>query len=160
MPIQIEKATTEDVDRILNLIRELAEYERAPDKAVASREDLLRDGFRSNPMFHCVLGKFNGRVEGFALYFFTWSTWTGRPTLYLEDLYVRESARGHGLGFALLKKLAAEAVEAGCARMEWAVLDWNQPARDFYHRIGAFHKEDWLPYRIEGEALLTLAESK
>ncbi len=155
----IRSAKKEDVPTILKLIKELAEYEKEPHAVKTNHEDLLRDGFSETPLFQCLIGEVNREAVGFALYFFTWSTWEGRPTLYLEDLYVRESKRGTGLGFSMFKKLAEIAVEKNCSRFEWAVLDWNQSARDFYHKLGAFHKNDWLPYRLEGSSLLNLAKS-
>lgn len=157
LDISICAAEPSECDEILKLIHELALYEKAPDEVQTTREDLLRDGFSENPLFRCFLGRIDQKIEGFALFFLTWSTWKGRPTLYLEDLYVRESARGKGLGLALLRRLAAEAVALQCARMEWAVLDWNRPAIDFYESLGAFHKKDWLPFRIEGRSLSELA---
>lgn len=157
--LTIRPSTKKDVPLILQLIHDLAVYEREPDAVKASEADLLRDGFGENPTFQCLMGDIDGHVQGFALYFFTWSTWEGRPTLYLEDLFVRPEARGAGLGFQLFQSLATIAVEKNCARFEWAVLDWNQLARDFYHRLGAQHKQGWLPYRIEGAALTALASA-
>lgn len=156
--IHIRPAKTEDTTAILQLIRDLAVYEKEPDAVKTTEEDLLRDGFGENPIFKSLIGEIDGQIQGFALYFFTWSTWEGRPTLYLEDLFVRPEARSKGLGFQLFQKLAQIAVDKKCARFEWAVLDWNQLARDFYHRLGAKHKEDWLPYRLEGPALIKLSQ--
>lgn len=157
--MSVREATKQDAREILRLIQGLADYEREPDAVKTTEEDLLRDGFGENPFFHCLIAEDNdGQVRGFALYFFTWSTWTGRPSLYLEDLFVEPKARGQNLGYSLLKHLARIAVEKKCKRFEWSVLDWNQLARDFYHQIGAHHKEGWLPYRLEGQALDALAE--
>ena len=158
--MELRKAQASDADNIVELIKELALYEKEPDAVKTTAEDLLRDGFSDNPYFRCIVAEEDNKLEGFALYFFTWSTWEGRPTLYLEDLFVRESSRNKGIGFQLFQKLSQIAVEKNCARFEWAVLDWNTPARDFYHKMGAFHKKDWLPYRLEGEALKTLASLK
>ena len=155
--ISIRKATPDDIPQILKLIHDLAVYEKEPDAVKTTEADLLRDGFGDNPIFQTLMGELDGEVQGMALYFFTWSTWEGRPTLYLEDLFVRPEARGEGLGFQLFQSLAQVAVEKNCARFEWAVLDWNQLARDFYHKLGAHHKQGWLPYRMEGEALKKLA---
>lgn len=155
----IRKATPSDVPEILKLIKELAEFEKEPNAVKTTKEDLLRDGFGERPYFQCQVAEINGKVEGMALYFYCWSTWTGRPSMFLEDLMVRESQRGQGLGNALLKKLAEIAVENNCARFEWEVLDWNQKARDFYHKIGARCMDGWLVYRLDGEALSQFAES-
>ncbi len=154
--VSIRKAKVEDSPEIFKLINDLALYEKEPDAVKLTVEDIRRDGFGENPYFKCLIGELDGKIEGFSLYFFTWSTWEGCPSLYLEDLYVRESARGSGLGGKLFKELAKLAVSKGCARFEWSVLDWNKLARDFYHKLGAEHKEGWLPYRIEGEALKDL----
>lgn len=154
--VNIRKAKLEDAPEILKLVNDLALYEKEPEAVKLTIEDLKRDGFGENPYFHCLIGELNGKIEGFSLYFFTWSTWEGCPSLYLEDLYVRETVRGSGLGGRLFKELAKIAVDKGCARFEWSVLDWNKLARDFYHNLGAKHKEGWLPYRLEGEALKTL----
>ncbi len=147
-----------DVPEILKLIHELAHFEKEPEAVKTTEEDLLRDGFSSTPFFHTLILEEEGEVQGMALYFFNWSTWEGRPSLYLEDLYVKDSARGKGFGRSLLIKLAQIAVEKNCARFEWEVLDWNQKARDFYHQLGAEYMEGWLPYRVEGEKLIALSE--
>lgn len=154
----IRAAEKKDVPAILELIHLLAVYEKEPDAVKTTEADLLRDGFGEKPFFECLVAEEEGVVNGFALFFFNWSTWEGRPTLYLEDLLVRPSARGRGLGQALFQKLASIAVERNCARFEWSVLDWNQLARDFYHQFGAFHKKGWLSYRMEGNALRELAQ--
>lgn len=157
--MNIRKSTPNDIPAILQLIHELAIYEKEPDAVKTTPEDLLRDGFGKTPRFECWVGEIDGKIEGMALFFYTWSTWEGCCTLYLEDLFVREKSRGQGLGFKLFKKLAQIAVENNCKRFEWAVLDWNKPARDFYHSLGAYHKEEWLPYRLEGESLNKLASN-
>ena len=155
--INIRKWQKDDIPEVLNLIKDLAIYEKEPNAVHTTEEDLLRDGFSDNPFFHCIVGELNGKVEGFALYFFTWSTWEGRPSLYLEDLFVREEKRGNSLGLKLFKQLAVIACEQDCNRFEWAVLDWNQLARDFYHGLGAYHKNGWLPYRMDKKAMEDLA---
>lgn len=155
----IRKANTKDIPSILQLIHELAIYEKEPDAVKTTEEDILRDGFSENPKFQCLVAEVNGDIPAIALYFYTWSTWEGRPTLYLEDLFVRENMRGQGLGLKLFQSLATIAVDNNCKRFEWAVLDWNTPARDFYHQFGAVHKEGWLPYRLEGQPLIDLANS-
>ncbi len=142
---------------ILQYIRELADYERAPEKAVATEADILAHGFGPHPLIHVVMAEWEGRPAGFALWFLTFSTWEGRPCLYLEDLFVRPEFRGHGIGKALLQRLAAIAVERGCARYLWQVLDWNTPSIDFYEAHGAQVLREWLTCRVEGEALARLA---
>src|SRR5947209_5266066 len=135
--LEIRPATPADVPTILGFIRELAAYEREPDAVVATEADLLRDGFGERPHFRVVIASREGEAAGFAFYFFQYSTWTGSPILYLEDLFVSPRHRGHGLGKALMKHLARVAVDAGCKRFHWAVLHWNQPAIGFYESLGA-----------------------
>lgn len=143
---------------MLALIHELAVYERQPEAVLATEADLLRDGFGAEKRFHCLVAELDGVAAGFALYFYSYSTWEGRAGIYLEDLFVRPEFRGLGIGKALLAHLAGIAVAAGCARLEWSVLDWNQPAIDFYHRIGAKMKNEWRGMRVSGEALAALAD--
>ena len=150
---RVRPATEHDLPVILELIRELAIYEREPDAVEATVEDLRRDGFGEQPRFHVALAEDGGAAVGFALYFFTYSTWQGRPGLHLEDLFVRPSHRGRGLGKALLVELARVAVRRGCGRYQWQVLDWNAPAIDFYERLGARRLGEWLNMRVSGEAL-------
>jgi GNAT superfamily N-acetyltransferase len=152
--------TAADVPLILGLIRELATYERAPDAVVARETDLLRDGFGPTPLFRTLLIEKDSLAVGFALFFLTYSTWRGRPALYLEDLFVRPEARGQGAGRALMQALAAEAVRLGCARFVWQVLDWNAPSIAFYESLGAEVQREWLTCRIEGEALQALANGQ
>ena len=154
--IHLRDATPEDVPVILALIKELALFEREPDAVVATEADLLRDGFGPEKRFGCRVVEFDGRVKGFALWFFSYSTWLGRAGIYLEDLYVAETARGHGLGRRLIVDMAQVAVRHGAQRLDLSVLEWN-PARGFYQRLGIEHRSDWLPYRIDGEALKHLA---
>ena len=158
-PLRISTATREDVGVIRQLIRELAEYEREPEAAVATEADLLRDGFGAAPRFQVELAEWEGEVVGFAFYFFNYSTWQGRPGLYLEDLFVRPSHRGKGIGKALLVHLARIAVRENCGRFVWQVLDWNEPAIRFYEALGATVMRPWLTMRVDGEALLRLAEA-
>ncbi len=154
---EFRTAAREDAPLILDMIKALADYEKEPHLVDCQVDDLLRDGFGDAPYFECLLAFHEGEPAGFALYYFTWSTWTGRPGLFLQDLFVTPAHRGLKIGLGLLQRLAAIAVERNCARMEWEVLDWNMLARDFYHRIGARCKETWLPYRMDGEALRALA---
>ncbi|MBV8207369.1 MAG: GNAT family N-acetyltransferase [Acidobacteria bacterium] len=155
--IKIRPAGAADVPTILQFIRGLAEYERAPEQAVATADDLLRDGFGAAPRFRVLIAEHNATAAGFAFFFFNYSTWLGRPGLYLEDLFVRPEFRGQGIGKALLLRLARIAVEEGCARFDWQVLDWNTPAIEFYQALGAQVRKEWLTMRVEGEALRRLA---
>lgn len=156
--LKIRKATPADVPLILSYIRELADYERAPERAVAKPEDIARHLFGDSPLIHCELAEWEGKEAGFALYFFNFSTWEGRPGLYLEDLFVRPEFRGAGIGKSLLQRLARIAVEKGCTRFVWQVLDWNTPSIEFYEAMGARVMRDWLTCRVDGEALQKLAE--
>lgn len=157
MELNIRHATSHDTGEILQFIRALAAYEREPDAVQATEADLLRHGFGENPYFACLLAEEDGAPAGFALYFFDYSTWLGRPGLYLEDVFVHPRYRGRGIGKALLKRLAAIAVEKGCARMKWEVLDWNTPAIEFYSALGAKLKQEWLNVQLDGDALRRLA---
>jgi len=159
MATTIRSATRGDVGTILDFVRALAKYEREPDAVVATEADLLRDGFGEQPYFSCVIAEEDGAPAGFAFYFFDYSTWLGRPGLYLEDIFVHPKFRGKGIGKALLQRVAAIAVEKGCARMKWEVLDWNQPAIDFYAAMGAEFLDTWRNVRLSGEALRRLAET-
>jgi len=153
----IRPATPADVGTILNFIHALAVYERAPDAVAATEQDLLRDGFGDQPYYSCLIAEHNGVPAGFAFYFFDYSTWLGRPGIYLEDLFVHPEFRGLGIGKALLRRVAAIAVEKGCARLKWQVLDWNTPAIDFYQAMGAEFMDEWRTVRLSGPALEHLA---
>ena len=161
MPV-IRKATRADVPAILALVKELAAYEREPDAVIASEADLLRDGFGERPAFHVLVAELvageEAGVMGFAFYFFSYSTWVGRRCLYLEDLFVQPAHRGQGAGIALMAALAKEAIAQECRRFVWQVLDWNDPAIDFYERLGAKVLREWLTVRLEGDALASLAK--
>ncbi len=157
MAITIRPATKDDVGQILVFIRALAVYEREPDAVRATEADLLAHGFGENPYYSCLIAELNGVPAGFALFFYDYSTWLGRPGLYLEDLFVLTEQRGAGVGKALLQRLAAIALEKGCARMKWEVLDWNTPAIDFYRAMGAELQTEWLNVRLSGDALRRLA---
>lgn len=156
--LTIRPAVPADVPLMLQFIRDLAEYEREPQAAVATAEDLLRDGWGTQPKFRCLIAEWDGNPAGFALFFYNYSTWQGRPGLYVEDLYVRPAFRGRGIGKALLVYLAKLAVEENCGRFQWQVLDWNTPAIEFYKSLGAKIMNEWLTMRVEGEALARLAE--
>ena len=153
----IRPAVAADIPRILAFIRALAEYERAPGEVTATEDGLLRDGFGPRPFYHCLLAEQEGEPAGFALLFFNYSTWKGRPGIYLEDLYVEPRFRGLGIGKALLRQVAAFAVENGCERLQWEVLDWNTPAIDFYRAMGAEFLDEWRNVRVSGAALARLA---
>lgn len=153
----IRPATPDDIPQILAFIQELAEYEKEPASAVATHADLLRDGFAEPKRFHCLIAEHESAPAGFALYFYNYSTWRGHAGIYLEDLFVRPSFRGKGIGKALLSRVAAIAVAEGCPRLEWSVLDWNTPAIDFYTSLGAKPMSEWTIMRVAGDALPALA---
>jgi GNAT superfamily N-acetyltransferase len=155
--IHVRSAKPEDAARIVELIEALAAFENLSDMVRATEADILRDGFGDRPYFECLLAESCGKAVGFALFFHSYSTFVGRSGIYLEDLFVLEDARSLGVGRKLVSRLAQLAVERNCARFELSVLDWN-PARQFYHHLGFRHQEDWLPYRVTGEALRKLAE--
>lgn len=155
--ISLRRATPADAETLLALVRALAEYERAPDDVVATGADYVRALSASPPEMEALLAEDGGRALGFALFFPTWSTWRGRPGIHLEDLFVVPEARGRGVGRALLSRLAALAVARGCARLEWQVLDWNEPALAFYRSLGARALDEWVPMRADGAALAALA---
>jgi GNAT superfamily N-acetyltransferase len=152
--LRIRPAIPDDIPEMLAFIRELAEYEREPASALATEADLLRDGFREPRRFHALIAEWEG---GLALYFYNYSTWRGHAGIYLEDLFVRPAYRGRGMGKALLAEVAAVAVREGCPRFEWAVLEWNTPAIDFYRSLGAECMGEWRIMRVSGEALPALA---
>lgn len=151
----IRPAVPADVPVLLQLVHELAMYEREPDAVVATEADLHR-GLFADGRCSAHVAQNGGQVVGFALWYPTFSTWTGQPGLWLEDLYVRESARGLGLGRALLEALAALCLERGWPRFEWWVLDWNSPAIGFYAGLGAVSQDAWTTFRVDGEALRAL----
>jgi GNAT superfamily N-acetyltransferase len=156
----IRFATAADAPTVLRFICALAEYEREPDAVEVSADTLREQLAAPHPPFECLLAEVEDRVVGFALFFHNYSTWRGRLGVHLEDLFVPESERGHGHGRALLRRLAQLAIERGGARLEWAVLDWNQPAIDFYERQGATAQDEWTTYRLDGPALEKLAASQ
>lgn len=153
----IREATPADVGRIRELVADLARYEKAEDQVKAT-EDQLRDAlFDPRPAAYALVAEVDGRVVGFALYFLNFSTWEGTHGIYLEDLFVDPDHRGTGLGKALLTRLAAIAHERGYARVEWWVLDWNEPSIDFYRRLGAVPMDEWTVFRLTGDPLERLA---
>jgi GNAT superfamily N-acetyltransferase len=155
--LSIRPGTARDVPTILALIRGLADYEKLAKECQASAANIRRHGFGPRRYFETLICRRGDRPVGFALYFFTYSTFLTRPTLYLEDLFVLPEERGRGAGRALLEALAGIAVRKGCGRMEWAVLDWNAPAIDFYKRLGAGLRKEWILTRLTGNALRALA---
>ncbi len=150
-------ATPADVPVILQMARGLAEYERMPQAVTATEDDIRRTLFAEPRRAEAAIGYSAGVPAGIVVFFHTYSTFLGRPGIYLEDIYVEESHRGRGLGRVLMQYVARIAVERGCARFEWAVLDWNQPAIGFYEKLGARPQSDWTVYRLAGEALEQLA---
>ena len=158
--LQIRRGTAADIPLILQLIRQLADYERAPNDAVATGPQLHEVLFGEKPAAEVLLAFANDEPVGFAVYFFNFSTWLGRPGLYLEDLFVKPEARGKGYGRALLTRLAAVAQERGCGRMEWAVLDWNEPAIQFYRKLGAKPMDEWTVFRLTSDGIGKLASGR
>ena len=154
--VTVRFATPEDCELLLRLIRELATFERAPEAVVATEADLRQHGFGPRPQFEAILAFFDDEPAGVALFHARFSTWIGRPCMYLEDLYVCEHARGRGIGRRLMARLASVAVERGWGRIDFQVLDWN-PARRFYERLGLGHVGDWLRYGGDEAALRRLA---
>ena len=156
--LSIRGATGADLDVFLSLVDALADYERLDRPTAEARQRLARDGFGESPRFHAYLAEVDGKAVGYAITFFTYSSFLARPTLYLEDLFVLPDARRLGVGRALFTHLAREAVQRGCGRVEWVVLDWNRPAIDFYERLGARRLTEWYTYRLTGEALEAMAD--
>jgi GNAT superfamily N-acetyltransferase len=146
--LNIRPATRTDAPVIASLVRELAEYEKLLPEAKATDADFLRELESANPVIHVLIAEWLGKPVGFALYFFNFSTFVGRPGLYLEDLFVRPAERSRGIGRQLLRALARIARERGCGRMEWAVLDWNEPALRFYQSLGARQLNEWIIHRL------------
>lgn len=161
--LKIREAKEGDIPVIMNLAKQLAIYERSPESFVATAEDYRKWGWGPESVFKAFLAENTGnqgpKYVGLALYYYTFSTWTGRPTLWLEDIFVPEELRGNGIGTALLKKLAQIALEKGCARMEWTVLDWNEPSRKFYYNIGAKSNDEWTTFRLTPSEIRKLAEA-
>ncbi|MGW1454598.1 N-acetyltransferase family protein [Salegentibacter agarivorans] len=152
MEFTIRKARPEDMPSVIELIQELAEFEKEPEAVIITAEDLKRDGFGENPSFTCFVAEAEGKIEGMALCYFRYSTWKGK-TVHLEDLVVRENMRGKGLGNALYKRVIQFAKEEGVKRTEWVVLDWNTHARDFYSRSGATVFTHWCTVQMEEQAM-------
>ena len=155
--LNIRPAVAEDAPFIFRLIRELAEYEQLLTAMTVTEKDLVRDGWGPSPKFRCVIAEWSGEGVGYALFFHNYSTFRGRPGLYLEDVFVRPAFRGRGIGKRLLAHVAQIAVREQCARFEWQVLDWNKPALEFYKSLGAVELSEWRTMRVQGEALNALA---
>jgi GNAT superfamily N-acetyltransferase len=150
--LKIRKALPEDAGDIVKLIKALAEFEREPDAVKTTEVDVLKHGFNEDPglnYFECLMAEWEGKVVGFALYFFTYSTWEGRPGLYLEDIFILPEYRRHSIARGLMVELARVAMEKECVRLEWRVLDWNVDAIDFYKSVGGSYLRDWQIYRME-----------
>ncbi|GAA4765122.1 GNAT family N-acetyltransferase [Stakelama sediminis] len=154
--IDIRPAERADVPQILYFVRELAAFEREPD-AVEADEAMIAHALFTEHSAEALIAELDGKAVGFALFFHNFSTWTGKKGLYLEDLYVTPDARGAGVGTAVLRHLAGVALERDCGRFEWSVLDWNQPAIDFYRKMGATGMDEWRIQRVTGDALRELA---
>ena len=157
MSMLVRAAMREDIDVVIGFIRALADYERLADEVHLDRDVLDAHLFGAKPMAEVLIAELDGAAVGFALFFHNFSTFEGRPGIYLEDLFVDPSARGSGAGRALLQALARLAVERGCARLEWSVLDWNEPAIRFYESLGAKAMDGWTINRLDGAALVALA---
>ncbi|HTQ99465.1 MAG TPA: GNAT family N-acetyltransferase [Candidatus Acidoferrum sp.] len=158
--IAIRAATADDAAQILGFIRELAEYERAAEQVVATVEQIRVSLTGPEAKARALIGEIDGVAAGFAVYFYSYSTWLGRNGIYLEDVYASPMQRGKGLGKALLQHLATQAVAEGCGRLEWSVLDWNTPAIEFYDALDAEPLDEWIRYRLSGESLRRVATGK
>ena len=157
MQLKIRDAVQADLPKILQFIKDLAEYEKAPNEVVLSISDLEQSIFGANPQVYCLIVELGNEVTGFAVWHLNYSTWLGKHGIYLEDLYVDPKYRGQGHGKALLRKLAQICVERGYKRLQWWVLDWNQSAIDFYKSIGAEPMDQWTVFRVSGSSLEKLA---
>ena len=150
--MQIRKAVPQDMPDVLRLIKELATFEQQPDAVVVTAYDLVRDGFSQNPLFYTFVAELENEIIGIALYYFRYSTWKGR-TLHLEDLIVQQEQRGTGAGYALYTEIIKEGKKEGVRRIEWAVLNWNEPAIEFYKKSGATHYTDWDVVQMDESAI-------
>jgi GNAT superfamily N-acetyltransferase len=155
--LSIRRAEPVDRDLVFAFIRSLADYEKLSDEVVATPDDVARALFAAHPRVFCDIASWDGAPAGFALWFYNFSTFRGRHGIYLEDLFVDPVFRGKGIGKALLAQLAKRAVDEGCARVEWWVLDWNEPSIKFYESLGAIPMEEWTVFRLTGDALQRLA---
>lgn len=158
MKITTRPARAEDATAIYDMIYELAVYEKAPEQVVTTADEIRETLFAADSKTEALICEAEGKTIGYAVFFTSYSTWLGRNGIYMEDLYVSPDYRGQGAGRLLLKRIAQCAVTRQCGRLEWSVLDWNQPAIDFYLSIGALPQSEWVRYRLDGEALLRFAE--
>jgi len=163
MPVMSEintrPATSQDIPTILGFIKALARYEKAEPEVIATEETLTRTLFGEPRHAEALIAEYRSEPVGFAVYFYSYSTWLSQPGLYLEDLYITPEYRGHGAGKALLNTLAQIALDSGCGRFEWSVLDWNEPAINFYEALGAEAQSEWIKYRLSGKSLADLAQT-
>ncbi len=158
MSMIIRQATPNDTQAIYDMIYELAIYEKAPEEVVTTPDEIKTSLFGADSKTEALICEIAGKAVGYAVFFTSYSTWLGRNGIYMEDLYVSPAFRGNGAGKALMKTIARYAVARQCGRLEWSVLDWNQPAIDFYLSIGALPQSEWVRYRLSGEALISFAE--
>ncbi|HZF21596.1 MAG TPA: GNAT family N-acetyltransferase [Dongiaceae bacterium] len=157
--LKLHKAAAKDIPLILSFIRELAEYERAPNAVACTEEDLRRDGFGPSPKFHVIIAEWNREPAGMVFFFYNYSTWQGRPGIFIEDLFVRPHFRGKDIGRALIANLAQTAIAEQCYGLRWEVLDWNKLAIDVYQHLGSKFREGWRIMQITGPELRELAKS-
>lgn len=157
--MKIRVAKSDDAEVVFALIKELAIYEKAEQEVMTSVDEIIDTLFGENSMTSALIAEEGDQVVGYAVYFYNYSTWLGKNGIYLEDLYVTPEFRKLGIGKALLKQIAKIAVEKGCGRVEWSVLDWNTPAIDFYESLGAKAQDEWTVYRLSGEKLLNFAST-
>jgi GNAT superfamily N-acetyltransferase len=158
MSTTFRQARPTDANAIYDMIYELAVYEKAPEEVVTTADEIRATLFGEGSKTEALICEIDGKIAGYAVFFTSYSTWLGRNGIYMEDLYISPDFRGQGAGKALLKHIAQCAVQRKCGRLEWSVLDWNQPAIDFYLSIGALPQSEWVRYRLDGEALLKFAE--
>ena len=158
--IDTRSATPQDIPTILRFIKALARYEKAEPEVIATEETLARTLFGEPRYAEALIAEYRSEPVGFAVYFYSYSTWLSQPGLYLEDLYVMPEYRSYGAGKALLNTLAQIALDSGCGRFEWSVLDWNEPAINFYERLGAEAQSEWIKYRLSGKSLTDLAQTQ
>jgi GNAT superfamily N-acetyltransferase len=156
----IREATPADAALLVNMIRELADFEKELDQVEATPEDIVREGFTGSPGFHALIAEWDGRPVAYAVYFFTFSTWAGKQSMFVEDLFVREEFRRKGIGRGMLCKMAAIAQERKCYGMRWEVLNWNKSAIEFYRSLGATLQTEWFPVLLQGEAFEAFAAKK
>lgn len=160
MSLVIRELRPDDLPNLMRLIDGLADYEKLPRPDAEARQRLAVDALGKPPRFFTLLAEVDGEIVGYAIYFFTYSSFRARPSLYLEDVFVLAERRGQGAGVGLFRACAREAVANKCARMEWQVLSWNEPSIKFYERLGARHLADWLPFRLDDEALLAVGRTQ